>query len=169
MKTLTKILFVSLMSLFLTSSIFAQSTANASATVKISLLKGLTMTLVGATDVDFGTVVYSAAETRTVTPAAGAKFEVLGHPGRDVDVTFNASLDIDNGGGETMTFTPNVEETQENAAYGGAVTVTSGDAVTCVNVAGTGTLYLWLGGDLDISLGQVLGDYTGSFQINVAY
>ena len=116
------------------------------------------------------------ASNPAITPDNGAVFEVLGHPNRDVTVTFvNATLTNNawaiplGSPTDNLTFTPDVDETQENAVYGGAVAVTSGDAVTCNNVAGTGTLYLWAGGSIAIGAAQEPGDYTGTFTMSVAY
>jgi hypothetical protein len=176
MKTLTKVIFVSLMSFFLTSSLFAQASANANATVTASLIKGLAISLT-VDALDFGTIqLTGVGQTPAITPENGSVFQVLGHPNRDVDVTFvNATLTNNawatplGAPTDNLTFTPDVEETGSSAAYVGASAVTSGDAVNCPNVTGTGTLYLWVGGEIAIGAAQEAGDYTGTFTMNVAY
>jgi hypothetical protein len=177
MKSL-KILSLVLFLLSLSSSLFAQSSANANATVTVQLKKGVAITNDGGS-LDFGEIVHIGSDQDPIIdPVDGVRFEVLGHPGRDVTVTFvNATLDNDawaiplGAPQSTLTFVPDVEETQEFNVYasGAPATVTTGTNVTLVSVTGTGTLYLWTGGTINIVAAQVIGDYTGTFIMNVAY
>ena len=177
MKTLTKVLFVSLMSLFLTSSLFAQASASANSTVTASLIKGLSITSGG--NIVFGDIQLTGGVlTPTITPgsASGVRFDVVGHPNRDVDVTFS-TLALSNAvwaGGmgvaaSTVDFVPDVDHTSDDPTYSGAVGVTTGDNIQADNTAGVGYLYLWLGGYLDITGATEPGDYTGTFTLSVAY
>ena len=179
MKTLQKtIAGVALVTLIFSSNLFAQESDNA--TVRISLKKALAITNVGASEVDFGEVLLTGGvQTPSVDPENGANFEVTGHPNRSVAVTFGTASLINDawntaqGGGnnDAMTFTPNVEETSNEPVYGSGspATVTSGDSETLVNITGTGTLYLWVGGSVSIGAAQEHGEYVGTFTMTVAY
>lgn len=177
MKTLVKTTAILVMSIILTSNIFAQSSANASATVTANLKKGLSMTAIDPS-IDFGEIILTAgsAQSNSVAANAGAKFQVVGHPGKAVNVTFaNASLDnnswvLANGGSNgSLTFVPSVEQTGGNSTYASASAVSSGNSINLVNNSGDGYLYLWVGGSIDIASNQPHGDYTGTFTITVAY
>lgn len=177
MKATLKTTAILVMSIVLTSNIFAQSSANASATVTANLKKGLSMTAVDPS-IDFGEIILTAgtAQTNSVAANLGAKFQVVGHPGKAVNVSFaNAALDnsawvLANGGSNgSLTFVPSVEQTGGNSSYTGASAVTSGNSINLVNNSGDGYLYLWVGGSIDIASNQAHGDYTGTFSVTVAY
>ena len=69
-----------------------------------------------------------------------------------------------------MTFHPTVEQTGGVNTYAiGAASVTSGGSVGLVNNSGTGYLYLWVGGTLDVAADQASGTYAGTFSVTVAY
>ena len=179
MKNLQKtIAAVALATLLFSSNIFAQVSANAE--VKITLKKALAIANPGASDVDFGEVLLTGGvQTPSVAPASGANFVVTGHPNRDIAITFGTASITNNawntsmGGGvnDAITFTPDVEETSNEPVYASGTpgTVTTGDTETLANTAGTGTLYLWIGGDLAVAADQEHGDYTGTFTLTVAY
>lgn len=173
MKTLLTLSFAILVS----ASIFAQASANASATVMAQLKKGLSISNVNG-DLDFGEIILTAgtADSDAITPDNGVQFEVIGHPNKDVTITFSdVTLDNDtwvgeNGGtSDQMTFTPDVEHTGSNSTYTTGTTITSGNAYTLQNVSGDGYLYLWLGGSIAWDAAQEHGDYTGTFEVTVAY
>jgi hypothetical protein len=160
----------------LSTSLFAQSSASATAEVTAQLKRGLSITNLDG-DLDFGEIILTGSpQTPAITPGSGVRFEVTGHPNKDVAITFSGvTLDnnawvIANGGTNgTLAFTPDVEHTGSSPTYSGPVVVTTGDVVPLVNVTGTGYLYLWLGGSLAIAAAQPQGDYTGTFTMNVAY
>ena len=175
MQTFLKLNVVILV-LVLGTSLYAQSSASATANVTAQLKRGLAITNLDG-DLDFGEIILDgSAQTPTIAPGSGVRFEVTGHPNRDVTVTFSGvTLDnfawvTTNGGTNgTLDYTPDVEETGSSSTYSSPNPVTSGDVVQLVNVTGTGYLYLWLGGSLDIAANQPYGDYTGIFTMNVAY
>ncbi len=181
MKTLRNtIATVAIATLVLSSYAFGQSTANASANVKISLKKGLAISNVGGTEISFADVVVtSSAQTPTVAAGAGAHFLVSGHPNKPVTMTFSTvSLNNDAwvtsfGGGtnSTMTFTPAMQHTGSESVYasGTPSDITSGNSVNLVNVSGVGNLNLWVGGSMAIAADQAQGDYVGSFSVTVTY
>ena len=158
-----------------TNVLFAQSSANASANVTASLAKGLSITNNG--DLAFGEIILTgSAQTPTILPGAGVRFDVIGHPAKNVTITFaginltnNAWVLLNGGTNATLAFTPTVHQTGNSITYSSGTVVTSGDVTPLVNTSGDGLLYLWLGGSLAVGATQPQGDYTGSFTMNVAY
>ncbi len=128
----------------------------------------------------FGEIIATGAtQNPSIGPAAGANFQVIGHKGKSVSVTFananltnNAWVTSNGGTNASLAFTPNVQQTGGSSTYTGPTAVTSGGSVSLANVTpqdGTGTLYLWVGGALNIAANQANGDYTGTFSVTVAY
>ena len=177
MKSLKTISAVALAAILFTSTLYAQASASATAAVAAQLSKGLAVSNVGG-NLDFGeTILTGGASSPSITNQNGANFEVLGHPNRNVTITFN-TVNLTNdawntsmGGGvnDVLVFTPTMDETGSSAAYAGAVAVISGNTLPLPNVTGTGTLYLWVGGSIAIGAAQEHGDYVGTFQVDVAY
>lgn len=175
MKTLTK-LGVVLVALTLSTTLFAQNSANASANVTAQLKKGLSITNFTG-DLDFGEIILTgSAQTPAITPGSGVRFDVSGHPNKDVVISFanvtlnnNAWATTFSGTTGTLVFTPVVHHTGSSTTYTPGNVVTSGNPYTLVNSSGTGLLYLWLGGSLAIQENQPQGDYEGTFTISVAY
>lgn len=159
-----------------TATLFAQSSANASATVTAKLKKGLSISN-STGDLAFGDIILDgSAQTPTIAPGSGVRFDVTGHPAKNITITFaginltnNAWVIINGGTNATLAFTPTVHHTGSSSTYTTGTVVTSGGTVALVNVSGDGKLYLWLGGSLAVGASQAHGDYTGSFTMNVAY
>ena len=160
----------------LSTTLFAQSSANASSTVTANLKKGLSISNFTG-DLAFGEIILNgSAQTPTITPGSGVGFDVTGHPNKNTTITFaginltnNAWVIINGGTNATLAFTPTVHHTGSSSTYTTGTVVTSGGTVALVNVSGDGKLYLWLGGSLAVGASQPHGDYTGSFTMNVAY
>ncbi len=155
---------------------YAQSSANATATVLAQLKKGLSVSLIGG-NLNFGEIILNGSpQTPTIAPASGATFRVIGHPNKNVVISFN-NVTLDNnawvssngGSNGTMVFTPVVKHTGSSSSYNSPADVTSGNSYSLVNVSGDGYLYLWVGGSLSIAANQPHGDYTGTFSVTVAY
>ncbi|MCU0415459.1 MAG: DUF4402 domain-containing protein [Ignavibacteriaceae bacterium] len=167
MRSITK-LFVVLIFLALSTSLFAQASASATADVLAQLKKGLTLSNLDG-DLDFGEIiVLTTPQTPVITPANGVRFLASGHPNKNVTVTFSG-VTLNGSGGGTIAFTPDVDHTGNSSTYSLPVDVTSGGSYQLVNTTGTGQLYLWLGGSLAIAANQLEGDYTGTFTLTVAY
>lgn len=160
----------------LSTSLFAQASASATAQVLAQLKRGLSITN-STGNLNFGEIILTGSpQTPVIGPGSGVRFDVTGHPNKDITITFaGVTLDnyawvIANGGTDgTLAFTPDVSETGSSQTYTNPNVVTSGDVVPLVNVTGTGYLYLWLGGSLAIAANQPYGDYTGTFTMSVAY
>lgn len=155
--------------IFFALSIPAFAQVSADANVTASIIQGLTITNVGGSSIDFGEIVTStSAQNPTVDPNNGANFEVTGESNHDITVTFN-NVTLDDGGSNTMVFTPSVEHTGTSSTYSSGTAVTSGGTVNLGDVSGTGTLYLWAGGSLAVGANQATGSYSGTFTVTVAY
>ena len=158
------------------TTLLAQSSANASATVTAQLKKGLSITGPGGA-LDFGEIILNgSAQTPTIAVSSGVRFDVVGHPNKNITITFsgmnltnNAWVTANGGTNATLAFTPSVSHTGNSSTYVTGTVVTSGGTVALVNTSGDGKLYLWLGGSLAVGASQAHGDYTGSFTMNVAY
>jgi Mat/Ecp fimbriae major subunit len=172
LKTLLLVLFATIF----TISVFAQSTANSSATVTASLVKGLSMSQIGG-NIDFGSIFLTgAAQNPSILPNNGTSFRVIGHPSKNVTVTFanvnltnDAWATLNSGTSSSLLFTPSVTQTGSSSSYTGSSAVTSGNVIPLVNVNGDGNMYVWVGGSLAIASNQAQGDYTGTFTLSVAY
>ncbi len=152
---------------FSTSSLFAQSSGNASSNVTIQLRKGLTISNLDG-DLDYGEVILTGnAQTETITPDNGVKFEVTGHPNKSVLINYTANT-LTDGGTNSLTFVPAFKHTLDNPAYVAEADVVSGNSYILTPSGGVGKLYLWLGGDIDVA-GAAEVDYTGAFNVTVAY
>lgn len=166
MRSFTKLCLVFIF-FALSTSLFAQSSASATAQVLAQLKKGLTLTNLNG-DLDFGEIIVTPApQTPTILPQFGVRFLASGHPNRNVIVTFGPVTLT--GGSSTIEFTPDVEHTGNVNTYTNPAPVTSGGSYQLVNTMGTGLLYLWLGGSLAVAANQEAADYSGTFTMSVAY
>jgi hypothetical protein len=158
---------------------FAQTTASATALVKATLVRGLTLQTSGTNTLNFGQIVVTGAtQTSTITAQNGQQFLATGMPNTPVTVTYDGNVTLNNnawvtangGTNGTITFTTaTVKGTGNVATYTNPVDVNSGGTATLVNTSGTGRLYLWVGGKIDVPANQPHGDYVGTFNISVAY
>ncbi|MCP5062522.1 MAG: hypothetical protein GY936_08675 [Ignavibacteriae bacterium] len=144
--------------------------------VLIQIKKGLSISKLGG-DLNFGKYVLSTSnETINKTNEEGINFEVTGHPGRAVTINFadvtlnnNAWVTANSGTAGNLTFLPEVESTGGSNTYLEASSVTTGGSVNLVNDVGIGKLYLWVGGNIDVTSATNQGDYVGTFTLSVAY
>lgn len=159
----TFVIFTAL--LFLSGLSFAQSTATGNANVKISIKPGLQITNETGDIIFDDVIIVGDNGTATKTPDAGARFRVDGHKSGTVSVTFgNATL---NNGTDNLTFIPNVDYTGASATYGGSATDVASGSTVAMDVSGS--IYLWVGGDIAYDATKSVGDYTGTFNLTVAY
>ena len=172
MKTFLHVLFV----IAFSASVFAQATASSNATVTAQLKKGLSISQVGG-NLSFGEVILTgSAQSPTITPDNGVSFKVIGHPNKNITISFgtatltnNAWVTTNGGTNATLTFTPSVTQTGSSSTYVGSSAVTTGNSLPLVNVSGDGNMYIWVGGALSVAANQSHGDYTGTFTMSVAY
>jgi len=178
MKTLQKtIAIVAFATLLFSTNLFAQS---ATAPVSLRISKALAISNIGGSLVFLPVLESGSGSTETITQANGANFRVTGHPNRAVTITYadvtltNNQWNTDNsmpaGNNASMTFEADMNHTGSSSTWAAGTSVsTGGDTHNLVNVTGTGTLYLWVGGDVDVAAGQNIGDYVGTLTVSVAY
>jgi hypothetical protein len=154
----------------------AQKTLSASASAII--LADLTITLAGDQDeIRFGNlssntpgeVVLDAngntnENANTGTDTDVARFELAGAD-NPVTVRFDTYVDLLNDAGDNMRMTPKVVGATVNTAQATASAVGIGDQVNIV----AGAYFLWVGGTIDQLTDQPMGDYSGTFNIDVEY
>ena len=158
----------------------APATVTTNATAKGTVL--LPLTLTKSTDLDFGTVVASAAAgtvaisaddgSRTVTggvtgvpsfPGGRALFQGAGSASQQVVLTLNAATTLVSGG-NTITVTNMTFDTGAASA-----TNASGNLATTRTINGTGAFSIGVGGLFQIAANQANGVYTGTFSVTADY
>jgi hypothetical protein len=166
---------------FIVSSASAQNngTVTATATATANVIRGIAISSSGNSSLSFGQIVLTPVnQNRSVANNLGLKFLCTGEPGKMISVTYDNSVTLNNsawviqygGSNGTLTFTPNTAtHTGSSGTYSSPVPLTSGSSVTLPNLNGVGTLYLWVGGGVSIPANQPIGDYEGTFNINIAY
>lgn len=113
-----------------------------------------------------GTKTYSVTG-ETTSPAS---FTIDGAPNRQVSVAFTGHTSISNGGNTmNVVYIPNDASAQTGSGY----SLTSGwdptSASTTVSLDGTGDAAVYLGGEVQPALTQVIGAYAGTATITVSY
>ncbi len=164
------ILIICTVSPLISQTVSTQGNASA------NLIKPLSITSFGG-EINFGEIILTGSSfLQNLSPQQGKIFRVEGHPNRMTSITFN-SVTLSNAGWVTtfggttgsLLFSPNVVHTAASSVYENPVAVYSGNSYQLVNSGGTGLLYLWVGGSIDINSSQPQGDYTGTFNITVSY
>jgi spore coat protein U-like protein len=165
--------------LFLQTFIYSQgSNSTINIPISISISSSLSINKVSG-DLDFGEVL-STATTQTLTkdPEFGVLFEVNGIARERITVDYSNSVVLDNhnwvsfnGSGveDDLLFTPNVRHTGRRSTYVNSNNLRDGRRIRLRNDNGTGKLFIWVGGDLEVKPNQKAGDYEGTFNITVAY
>ena len=149
--------------------IFAQGGNVAAASVNISIVKSLKINKIQG-DLSFDNIALTGISTKVVcTPDKGVLFEVNGNPGRDVTVDFKNVLLNNSSDDDQLSFIPKVAQTQSNTNYISPNEVTNGSSHQLENINGTGYLYLWVGGEIELDKSLSSGDYLGEFLVTVSY
>lgn len=168
MRKFTKLFCVSLMLLGLSASLFAQSTASATATARI--ISPIAISKV--TDMNFGNIAISGAGTVTLSPAGGRTPSVNVTLPVITGTVTAASFDVTGEGASTYAITLPGSYTITRVAGTETMTVngfTSTPSATGALTAGAQTITV--GATLNISAGQVAGSYTNAtgFDVTVNY
>jgi len=158
-----KVIMLLAVLIFSASSLFAQLNDQATTDITVTLQKGLSITSLG--DLDFGEYIIRSTD-ETINPSAPANLLVSGEPSKSIDLTFDTSVELDNGT-DQIYFTPLLEETGNSTIYSSGSTVTN-SAPEALDVS-TGELNLWLGGGILVPSNTSRGVYAGTFNITVAY
>lgn len=165
-----KILFI----IFICSGLTAQNRINASVSISVSLIKGLSLNMLKS-NLDFGEIILSPMMNKITKDAKdGILFEVAGDPGKSVTINFspirlsNSDWAKNFGNPESqIDFIPNVFVSQ-SSDLSKTQSIFSGSAVN-LSKENDGKLYVGIGGDLNLPNNQLFGDYSGNFSLTVAY
>ncbi len=169
MKYLKYILFLLAVYVMLPCSVFAQGSNNAVASVNISIVKSLKINKIEG-DLLFDDIALTGSSTKIIrTPDKGVLFEVNGNPGRDVTFDFKNVLLNNSSDDNQLRFTPKVAQTQSNTNFVSPQKVINGSSHKLEDVNGTGYLYLWVGGEIDLDRNLSSGNYSGEFLVSVSY
>ncbi len=151
---------------------FAQSTATASANSTTRIIQAITLTKTA--DLAFGNIVKPSTGTATASIGSGADtLTVSGGTGAAAasGATSRAKFTVGGEGGQTFAVTVPASMTMTSGANNITVTLT-GDAATgtisgALGTSGTATVNV--GGSFTLPNTQASGNYTGSFNVTVAY
>jgi len=170
-----KIFLIWIFIVFLRSNLISQ-TISTQGSASANLIKPLSISSFSG-EINFGEIILTGSSfIQNLSPQQGKIFRVEGHPNRLTSITFNSItlsnavwVTINGGSLGSLSFSPNVVHTGASAGYENPVIVYSGNSFQLVNSGGTGLLYLWVGGSININSSQPQGDYTGTFNITVSY
>lgn len=173
-----KISVIILLTFLFSANCYSQ-TWTAIATSSANVIRAVSITLTGSGNLDFGEVVVTpSSQQLNISNQNGQKFLVNGQEGRNVSITYPNSITISNanwvaingGTNSTINFNANtLVSTGVNVDYVNPVNVPSGSSINLAPLNSVGTLYLWLGGSLNIDANKPGGVYTGTFSISVSY
>lgn len=172
---LKRLFFLSLVLVAFTSIASAQTTANVSTTIQVTIKQALSITESGI--LDFGTAYpgYSVnpVDPLTASPSNIPVFTIGGEPDAQISITWADSLHLTHSS-NYVNFAPTVAGNSTNS-QSGASTFSSGTHNQTLSGVGSGNIgnyYLFLGGHLndDNALPALpSGTYSGQFTINIAY
>ncbi len=169
MKNIKYVLLLLAIYIIVPCVMFAQGNGVATANVRISLVKSLQVNKIQG-DLSFSDIVQTGISTKiTKTPDKGVLFEVNGNPGRDVTFDFKNIVLNNNSDDDQLKFIPKVAHTKNNTNYISPREVVNGSTHRLENINGTGYLYLWVGGEIDLDKNLSNGDYSGEFLVTVSY
>ena len=170
-----KVITFLLLSCTLITSIALGQGRNASANVRVTIVKALQVSEIQG-DLDFGELVFSGASTTVErTPDQGILFAVNGSVGKNVVVDYQNTLlnNVDglpeNPANSSIEFIPKIKTTFADQNYSNPEPVSNGGSYQLTDKDGDGILYLWVGGEIDIDSELSSGDYSGEFSVSVSY
>jgi len=150
-------------------SMYGQGKTTASANIGISIIKALQISQVQGS-LTFGELVQTGVATSVErTPDKGILFEVNGNSGREITFDFENTTLNNSVGNKILSFVPNIAHTQNSSNYTNPTTVLKGSSHKLEDINGTGYLYLWVGGKIDVDKNLPAGDYSGEFLVTVSY
>lgn len=163
-----KLIFVAILCFAFSFGAISQTASN-TASGSVNIILPISITSLGG-NLDFGEIILIGSSTvYQLLPAQGQYFQIMGHPGYSVSITFN-QVDMNNAiwvslnGGivGNLIFNPVVVDSQNEP-------VVSGNFYPLVNNGSTGILDVMVGGSVSVNANQPHGDYTGTFTISVSY
>jgi hypothetical protein len=155
--------------IFICTKNFAQQPGYISGEASVNLIVPLSVQA-GSGDLDFGEIIVTgSAFTEKIEPFSGKQFIVIGHPGRNVTIRFNA-VELKNyswaslNGGKLakLTFIPKVITKNSQS-------LTDGSSFKLLKSGLVGELQVFVGGEISISSKQPIGQYEGLFILSVTY
>lgn len=152
----------------LPASLEAQASAADDISVLAEVLAGITVN--GDRSLDFGTVV-AGTGSYSVDPgdANAGRFAVTGQQGQDVSIDLDVPNQLVNGGALLNTdFSGNVAGWSASSD-GSGMNVFQPSAQPTVQVPGSGELWVFIGGGIDLPQGQEPGSYSGTVTATVSY
>ena len=172
MKTF-KILFAAIIIAGFAGSAFAQEfDKSADATATAQILQQLDIEK--NEDIDFGTILDGT--TATLDPRNGGsivnfdevfnvgKFTISGPNGQNIIINFDETVTLE-GLGDDLTLNTDVIFNDEDDDAEAADLNTGGSAT----LSGSGSGFVWVGGNITVPGGQTAGEYAGTFNISVEY
>lgn len=163
-----KLIFVVILYFAFSFDAISQTASN-TASGSVNIILPISITSIGG-NLDFGEILLTGSSTvYQLLPAQGQYFQIMGHPGYSVSITFS-QVDMSNAiwvslyGGTVgnLIFTPVVVDSQNEP-------IVSGNFYPLTNNGSTGTLDVMVGGSINVSAIQPHGDYVGIFTISVSY
>jgi hypothetical protein len=183
MVTMNTRILLGMSTALLSVSAFGQSTASASGSatahifVPIAITPGATLAFGKvAPTASNGTLVLATDNSVTptnVTAIAGStttagSFNVTGEKGAAFSVTLPSSTSLSDGASHSMTVDTFTIKWTNNTNVAGSL-ISSGGTATLGTLVGGGAAGLAVGGTLHVNSAQAAGDYTGSYNVDVAY
>ena len=157
--------------LVLTGSSVAHAQSNqASITATANVLAPIS--IAGDNDLDFGTVFPGINKTILYTDLAnGGHWSISGATGREVDLTFVLPLTLASGGDNlAIVFAAGSAARNTSDVVGGATTFDPSAVETAFLSGGApGTLFVWVGGEVQPTISQPGGTYTGTITLTIDY
>ena len=143
----------------------AQASITATATVATAL------TVNAGNDLDFQLVIPGFTKTVLVTDATAGTFDLTGGAGAEVALTFTAlPATLDDGSGNVLPITyAGVHNTVNDPVAGATGFAPTAGAGPTTNLAGSGELFVFLGGVVDAGASPPTGTYTGMVTLDAAY
>lgn len=148
----------------------AQAQDNADINVTATVMETLTIT--GVNDLVFGDITQGQNKTVVPTDALAGRFDITGEAGSEVGISFTlpTELDLTSGPdvmGISFSTTSGIHHTVNDAGAG--TTYNPGVGATTTLDAGSGQLFVFIGGEVQPSAGQFPGNYEGTITLTVEY
>ena len=143
------------------------ASAQNNAQINVSANVQAPITVVGAANLDFGSVFPGVNKSVAVTDAAAGRFNVLGQASAPVSFTFVLPANLSDGANllPIANWTGNHNTSATPAGTG----FTPSAAATAATLSASGQLFVYMGAQVTPSVSQAAGTYTGTVQITVVY
>ncbi len=165
-------ILASILLLILTyQSSISQNNSNINIPITCKLIKGIQIEKLNG-DLNFGEIVLQTNEfIETKTPSDGVVFKLKTEPYRNIFVNYSSIELLNNytNSSSSIFFVPTLVHTGKSSSYTNPIEIPNNSSLTVENENGTGILYLWLGGTLNVNPNSTEGNYSGILTINITY